>query len=94
MATFNVSRAARTVTSQSFVMSMALVGVGAVVGQMWTNWARDNLVDVGVRGGDVAYALGLGIIALALLPNKWARPVALGAGSSALVTAAREFGVV
>lgn len=94
MATMNLSGALSTATSGSFLMSAALVAGGGLLGRMGTNFLRDNVLDIGVRGGDVVYSVVAAVAVLAALPRKWSRPLALGMVGGAVSVTAQEFGVV
>jgi hypothetical protein len=94
MSTMNVDGAVSTMTNASFIRSVAVIAIASVGVQMWTDWARNNLVDLGVTGGDAIYAAVAGLLALAVLPSKYGRPAAMGATAAGLLTVGQEMGVV
>lgn len=94
MAGINVSRATGTLTSPAFVKSAVLVVVGSLLAQVVTNYLKNNVRDISVRGGDSVYALVAALIALTVLPGRYGRPVALGSTATAVRVVARDFGVV
>lgn len=90
----DVSGAVNTMTGTSFLRGVVVIAIASLGVQMWTDWARNNLVDVGFTGGDAVYAAVAGLLALAVLPNKYGRPAAMGATASGLLTVMQEMGVV
>lgn len=81
-------------SSPSYIRSVALIAAATVGVQMWTNWARNNVVDVGMTGGDALYAVVAAALALMVLPSKYGRPMAMGATASGLLTVLQEANVV
>lgn len=93
MASLNLSAATRTLTSAAFLKSAVLVVIGSLLSQVVTDWMRNNVVDIGMTGGDAAYALLAALISLVVLPGAYGRSVALGSGATAVRVAANEFGL-
>lgn len=94
MATMNFSGAVNTATSASYLMGVALVAAGFAASTMWTDFARNNIVDVGIQGGDAIYGLAGAAVALAVLPRRYGRPLSMGMAASGGLTAAREYNLV
>jgi hypothetical protein len=94
MATVNVSAATSTLSSSAFLQSAVLVVVGSLLAQVVVSYARSNVYDIGMTGGDAVYAVVAALIPLMVLPGEYGRPVALGSTATAVRTAASEFGVV
>ena len=94
MATVNVSAATSTLTSPAFLKSAVLVVVGSLLAQVVVSYARSNVYDIQMTGGDAAYAVVAAMGSLVVLPGEYGRPVALGSTATAVRTAASEFGVV
>lgn len=94
MAAINAEAATSTLTDSAFIQSAVLVVVGSLVAQVLTSYMRSNVYDVEMRGGDAVYSLVAAGLSLAVLPDKYGRPIALGSTATAVRTAADEFGVV
>lgn len=94
MAAINVSAATGTLSSPAFVKSAVLIVVGSLLAQVVTEYMRNNVRDISMKGGDAIYAIVAGFLALLVLPGKFGRPVALGSTATAVRTAASEYGVV
>lgn len=94
MASVNVEGAAQTLMSPSFLKSAVLIVGGSLLAQMLTSYLRANVYDVQVTGGDAVYSLVAALLALALLPGKYGRPLALGSTATSVRTIASEMGVV
>lgn len=94
MAAINLEAAAATMVDPAFLMSALLIVGGALLAQVVTNYMRNNVRDVQVRGGDAVYAMVASSIALVVLPGSYGRPVALGSTATAFRVVAREYGVV
>lgn len=91
---FDISRSQSVMMDTSFAVSIALVLGGSLASGYFQQFASDMLVDMPFKGGDAVYELAFGAVALAILPARYSRPLALGAGASALGTVAADFGVV
>lgn len=94
MASINVSRATSTLMAPSFLKSAVLIVAGSLLAQVVTNYMRNNVRDLSVRGGDAVYSVVAALLSLTILPGQYGRPVALGASATAVRTVARDFGVV
>ena len=94
MASLSVNRATSTLTAPAFIKSAVLIVVGSLVAQLATNWMRNNVVDLSMQGADAVYALTSAFLALAVLPGKYGRPLALGSTATAVRVIADEFGLV
>lgn len=94
MASLNVSRASNTLMRASFLKAVALIIVGSLVGTVFTDWARNNIVDVGMAGGDVVYSFAGAAVTLALMGGSTGRYLALGMVASGGQVALEEFNVV
>lgn len=94
MAGINVNAATSTLTDAAFIKSAVLVVVGSLLAQLVTEWMRNNVHDVNMRGGDAVYAIVGAALALTVLPGKYGRPIALGSSASAVRTILSEYGVV
>lgn len=94
MASLRVNRATNTVTSGSFYKMLVLLAVGMAISTVVTGWMRQNVVDIGMRGGDAVYSIAAAFILLALPVSRTnARFLAGGAGVGAVFTALQEFGL-
>ena len=94
MAAINVSAASSTLTSPAFIKSAVLIVAGSLLAQVVTEWMRNNVRDIDVRGGDAIYAVVGAALSLIVLPGKYGRPIALGASASAVRVVLSEYGVV
>lgn len=94
MASVNVSRAASTLASPAFLKSAVLIVAGSIFAQMFVEQMRANVYDVGVPGGDAAYAAVAALLALTILPGKYGRPLALGSTATAVRVVSREMGLI
>lgn len=94
MAAINVNAASSTLTSPAFLKSAVLIVLGSLLAQVATQYLRNNVRDIQVRGGDAVYALAASALVLIVLPGQYARPLALGTTASGVRTAAAEYGVV
>lgn len=94
MAAINVSGATSTLASPAFLKSAVLIVVGSLLAQVVTNYLKNNVRDIQVRGGDAVYALVASLLALTVLPGKYGRPLALGSTATAVRVAANDFGLV
>lgn len=83
-----------TMFSARFLTQVSLALVGGMGAMVLTDWAQDNFVDVGFTGGDALYpAIGI-LVAFAILPRRYGRPLALGMGVSAAETVLDDLNVV
>lgn len=94
MATINVSRATRTLSSPGFLLSAVLIVLGVMLAQILTDYLRVNVFDIPFAGGDSVYAMVAALIAMAILPGQYGRPIALGSTATAVRVAADQFGIV
>lgn len=94
MATVNVSRATDTLSSSSFLKSAVLIVGGSLAAQLATNYLRDNVYDVQVRGGDAVYPLATAFLTLAALPATYSRPLSLGMGATSVRVLLADFDIV
>lgn len=95
MSSVDIGRAQQTLASQAFLMSAAMVVGGSVAAALLTRTARDEIYDVEMKGGDAIYAFITAFALLAVVPQrKFAKPLALGAASSGVVTIFREMGLL
>lgn len=91
MASLKVSRATNTLMSASFMKMVALMVFGYIASIVITNWMRDNVVDIGMRGGDAIYGLVASFIFLMLPINRSnARSLALGGAFGSGLTVYEE----
>lgn len=93
MAAINVNAATSTLTSPAFLKSAVLVVVGSLLAQVATQYAKSNVYDVNVRGGDAVYPVAAAALTLAILPGKYGRPLALGATATSVRVVSDEFGL-
>ena len=91
MASLNVNRATSTLTSESFLKSAVLVVFGSLAATFATKWARNNILDLQMKGGDAVYAIAVAAASLAVLDRDKGVSIALGATSSAVGTGVSEF---
>lgn len=94
MASINVSGAASTLTTPSFLKSAVLVVAGSLLAQIVTSYLKSNVKDINMKGGDAVYSVVAALLALTLLPSKYARPLALGSTATGVRVVARDFGLV
>lgn len=94
MASINVSRATSTLMSSSFIKSSVLIVAGSLLAQIVTNYMRNNVRDISMKGGDAVYSIVAAMLALMVLPGKYGRPLALGSTATAVRTVSRDFGVL
>lgn len=94
MASLNVEDAATTLIDPSFVKSSALIVAGSLLAQVVTNYLRNNVRDISMRGGDALYAAVAGLLALTVLPRNYGKPLALGSTATSVRVLLNEFGVV
>ncbi|AGC65544.1 head protein [Haloarcula hispanica virus PH1] len=94
MASINVSRATNTLMSPPFLKSAVLIVVGSLLAQVVTTYLRNNVRDISVKGGDAIYSAVAAMMALMVLPNKYGKPLALGATATSVRVLLRELGVV
>jgi hypothetical protein len=94
MATVNTNRATNQLMSGSYWMRAGLVAAGLLGARMVTDFARSNIVDIGVQGGDALYAFAGAGLTMAVLPRNLGMPLALGMSAAGVQTGAREFGLV
>lgn len=90
---FNVKSAVQTLASPAFLKSAALIVAGSLAADVVTGVARDQIVDIDLRGGDAVYALVAAALTLVIVPGRFGRPAALGMVSGAGAVAAQEFGL-
>ncbi|WIV67544.1 hypothetical protein [Natrialbaceae archaeon AArc-T1-2] len=94
MATVNVSRATNTLSSSAFLKSAVLIVGGSLGAQLATSYLRSNVYDVQFAGGDAVYALTAAFVTLAVLPQQYSRPLALGMGATSVRVILADYGVV
>lgn len=94
MAAINVQAAAQTLTSAAFLKSAVLIVIGSLLAQVATEYLRNNVRDISMKGGDAVYALVASALALIVLPGKFGRPIALGSTATAVRVVANDYGVV
>lgn len=94
MAAINLSAATSTLTSVAFLKSAVLVVIGSLLAQIVTQYMRNNVRDIEMKGGDAVYSIVASLLALVVLPGKYGRPIALGSTATAVRVAAGEFGVI
>jgi hypothetical protein len=90
----SIGNAVGTVFSSRFLMTAGLTIAGTWAGAVVNSWMRENVVDIGVQGGDALYSAAGAIATMAFLPNRFARPLALGMVAAGGQTALRDYGVV
>lgn len=94
MASINVSGATSTLSSPSFLKSAVLIVAGSLLAQIVTSYAKNNVKDIDMKGGDAVYAVVASLLALTVLPGKYGRPLALGSTATGVRVVARDFGLV
>jgi len=94
MASINVNRATSTLMSTSFLKSAVMIVVGSLVAQVVTNYLRENVRDISMKGGDALYSAVAALVVLTVLPKKYGKPLALGSMATSVRVMLREFGVV
>lgn len=91
--TLNVNRASNELAGAKLYRMTTMVVLGTVLSVLVTGWMRDNVVDIGVQGGDAVYNLATaGLILASPLKAKRARLLAVGATTGAAFTVLDEFG--
>lgn len=77
--------------SSSFLKMVALTVTGYVASIVVTGWMRDNVVDIGMRGGDAIYGIVASFL-LMMMPVKrsTARSLALGSAFGSGLTIYQE----
>lgn len=91
MASLNVSRASNQLLSATFLKAVALLVAGYVASIVITGWMRDNVMDIGMRGGDAVYGLVASALFLMLpLGTRNARYLALGSSFGSGLTVYQE----
>lgn len=94
MAALNIGRATNTVTSLSFYRTVALIVLGSMAATVLTDWARDNVVDIGFAGGDALYAVFGAMLTMAVVPRSFSNPLATGMAASGATTVLSDYDVV
>lgn len=94
MSTVNISRATATLAKPAFLKSAVLIVVGALLAQMLTDYLRQNVYDLPVKGADSIYPLVAAFLALAVLPSQYGKPIALGSTATSVRVAANQLGIV
>lgn len=90
----SLNSAFNTVFDADFFVNAATVVAGMWLGSMGTDWARANVLDVGMTGGDVLYAGALSVALLAVMRNRWTRFLGLGMMAGAVMNEAQSQGLV
>lgn len=91
MASLKVSRASNTLLSARFLKTIALLVTGYIASIVVTGWMRDNVMDIGMRGGDAVYGFVAAAVFLVLpLKSRQARNLALGAAFGSGLTVYQE----
>lgn len=89
-----VNRASNTLTDPGMYRTVGLLAGGMVFSTLLTGWMRDNVVDIGMQGGDAVYSVATaGLMLAAPVGARTARPLAMGAALSGVLTLLNEFGV-
>lgn len=94
MASLNLSAAVSTLTSGPFLKSAVLIVAGSLATAFMTDFMRSNVYDVTFAGGDAAYAGITALLALAILPGRYGRPMALGSAATAVRVVVEQFGLL
>lgn len=94
MAGINVSAATRTLGSVAFLKAAFLVVMGSLMAQVVTNYLKNNVYDVSIKGGDAVYSIVASLLALMVLPGQYGRPLALGSTATAFRVVLRDYEVV
>ena len=94
MASINVNRATSTLMSTAFLKSAVMIVAGSLAAQVVTSYLRNNVYDVGMKGGDAVYSVVAAMLALTVLPGQYGRPLALGSTATAVRTVLRDFEVL
>jgi hypothetical protein len=76
------------------VVPAALVIVGSLGATAATNFLKNNVYDIPVKGGDAAYPVVVSLLLNAFVGGAAVRNVSLGMLSSAITTAAKSYGLV
>jgi hypothetical protein len=78
----------------TILVSAVLVVLGSLSATVATDWAKNNLFDVPMKGGDAVYPV-LGTVVLLLVRNtRPTRLIGLGMLSSSVAVAAEDYGVI
>lgn len=94
MPTLRVNRATNTVASTQFLRMVSLIAAGTVISTVVTGWARDNLVDLNLPGGDAPYMLAAaGLIMAMPVRKRTAMNLAGGAALGAVFSLTNEVGI-
>lgn len=89
-----VNRASNTLTNPGMYRMVGLLTGGMVLSVLLTGWMRNNVVDIGMQGGDAVYSLATaGLVLASPLNTRTARPVAMGSALGGVLTILNEFGV-
>jgi uncharacterized membrane protein YeaQ/YmgE (transglycosylase-associated protein family) len=94
MATIDINRATSTLTEASFLISIVLVVLGALIAQVMTEYLRNNVYDIPFRGGDAVYPVVAAMLVLVVAPARYSRPIALGASATSVRVALDQWNIV
>lgn len=94
MAAINVNAATSTLTSPAFLKSAVLVVIGSLLAQVATEYLRNNVRDIQMKGGDAVYAFVAAALSLVVLPGSYGRNVALGSSATAVRVVLADYEVV
>ena len=94
MASINVDRATSTLMSPSFLKSAVLVVAGSLLAQIVTTYLRNNIRDIGMKGGDAVYSAAAAMLVLTVAPANYGRPMALGSTATSVRVVLRDFNIV
>lgn len=78
----------------NLVPTATVVVIGALVGTVVTDVARENIYDIDMDGGDAAYPAVAAFVLNAVLAGKTVKLVSVGMLSASITTIAREWGLV
>jgi len=83
-------------TSRTLGMAVpaAMVVIGSLSATVATDFMKNNVYDIPVKGGDAAYPVVVAILLNAFMGGKTTRMVSLGMLSSSVTTAAKSYGLV
>lgn len=91
--TLQVGRASNELAGVRLYRMTTLVVLGTVLSVLITGWMRDNVVDIGMQGGDAIYSLAVaGLFLASPMGTRRARLLAVGATTGAAFTVLDEFG--
>lgn len=91
MASLKVSRATNTMLSATYLQMVALMVVGYIGSIVITGWMRDNVMDIGMAGGDAVYGFVASAVFLMLpIGRSNARSLALGSSFGSALTLYEE----